>query len=273
MSIHREIEDRLYEFYKGELPEKEYRHVEVHLASCDRCAKAAAEIRELLSAVPISSSKPSEKRPEQFWNSFAFNVNNRILREERNTQIQKISLAEYLRSVLVYRPRALVTIGVGLAVVALIVFTVPQRSPVDAGREQTAIGLEESHPPAVQTRLGQYLRKSQILMVGLMNMKPANGDHVDLSVERSISRELIEEARYLREQELDERAQRLIQDMQKILLELANIEEQHDLPEVEILRAGIRQENLLFKLRMGEQFYTTTPTAQKITQTLKGESL
>jgi hypothetical protein len=111
-------------------------------------------------------------------------------------------------------------------------------------------------------------------MVGLMNMKPANGDQPDLITEQTVSRELIQEARYLSQQNIDERTKRLITDLEKILIELANIEEAYDLPDIEILRAGIRQENLLFKLRMGDQLLAPSASnEQDQTLSQKGESL
>ena len=53
-----------------------------------------------------------------------------------------------------------------------------------------------------------------------------------------------------------------------------SIEIRNDLPGVEILRAGIRQENLLFKIRMGEQLSVPqAPTDRTQHQSNKGESL
>jgi len=273
MNIHREIRDCLYEFYRGDLTEEKQRQVKQHLATCERCSKAAGEIRELLSAVPLPSLKPSEERPEQFWNAFAYNVTDRIRREEQKKQVGKISFVEYLQSVFVYQRRTAVALGVGLAVTALVVLTWQLRAPLETGEQQAIVTEPKNQTAIVNARLGQHLRKSQTLMVGLMNMKPGNGDLLDLTVERSISRELVHEARYLSEQDLDERAIRLINDLQKILIELANMEDRYDLPDVEILRAGIRQENLLFKLRMGEQLYSAAPAASVNTISRKGEPL
>ena len=53
-------------------------------------------------------------------------------------------------------------------------------------------------------------------------------------------------------------AEKLIGDLEKILIELANIKEESGLPNVEIVRGGIHQENLLFKIRMAEAMYDTT---------------
>jgi hypothetical protein len=89
-------------------------------------------------------------------------------------------------------------------------------------------------------------------------MKHEPGRSFDLSAEREVSRDLIKEARYLREQDIDRRSARLIEDLNKILIELANLEDEHDLPDVEIIRGGIHQENLLFKIRMAELMHDST---------------
>ena len=277
MNTHRAVQDLLYEFHRGELPDVDRQKVEQHLTQCERCSNAAAEIRELLNAVPVRSTRPSEERPAQFWNNFAVNVINQIRSAEQQEPVRKISLGEYLQSVFVYQRRVLATVGLGIAVVALMVVIWQSRTAKDTGIQQAALTVPERETPTVQARLGQYLRKSQILMVGLMNMRPENGDRLDLSAERTASRELIQEARYLSEQDIDARAKQLVADLEKILIELANIEGLHDLPDVEILRGGIRQENLLFKLRMGEQLYPSPPPPPSESNnngnSTKGESL
>ena len=277
MKSSKHIQDLLYEFHRGELPEDERRRVEQHLASCERCATSAKEVQELVNAVPTSSAKPSEALPEQFWNSFSYAVVNRIRSSERLERVRKISFGEYLQSVLVYQRRVFTALAVGVAVVAVLVLT--RQFGVVGDTERVTQAQSETETPTVQARLGQYFRKSQILMVGLMNMKSENGDGLDLSIESAVSRELLQEARFLSEQNIDERTKRLVTDLKKILIELANIEAMYDLPDIEILRAGIRQENLLFKLRMGEQGYDSgsqsspNATEQQNNSSQKGESL
>ena len=277
MKSSKHIQDLLYEFHRGELPEDERRRVEQHLASCERCATSAKEVQELVNAVPTSSAKPSEALPEQFWNSFSYAVVSRIRSAERLEPVRKISFGEYLQSLLVYQRRVFTALAVGVAVVAVLVLT--RQFGVVENTELVTQAQSETETPTVQARLGQYFRKSQILMVGLMNMKSENGDGLDLSIESAASRELLQEARFLSEQNMDERTKRLVTDLKKILIELANIEAMYDLPDIEILRAGIRQENLLFKLRMGEQGYdsgsqsSSNSTEQQNNSSQKGESL
>lgn len=274
MNTHRNIQGLLYEYHRGELSSDQQLRVQEHLDACKRCSAASEEIQLLVTSIPVPSRKASDERPEQYWSAFSTNVVNRIRRREQRDEVQKVTLSEYLRSVFTHQRWTLVTAGVGLVVVSAIVLTWQLRPSREEGVGQfSAIG-SENRTPTVQARYNQYLRKSQILMVGLMNMKQESGGQLDLSAERDLSRQLVQEARYLHDQDIDEHAKQLIRELEKILIELSNLEEQHDLPGVEILRAGIRQENLLFKIRMGEQFSLPQPPSDRTQhQSKKGQSL
>jgi len=100
--------------------------------------------------------------------------------------------------------------------------------------------------------MGSYLRQSQMLLVGVTNMPIDEGQLPDLTIERETSRHLVEEARMLKQQSLDDRSVRLINDLQKIQIELANMDPRNDLPTMELVRSSIERENLLFKIRMEE---------------------
>jgi hypothetical protein len=97
-----------------------------------------------------------------------------------------------------------------------------------------------------------------MLLVGIENMKVSPEASFDFAVERNASHELLQEARNLKYQPLDSRSAKLIGDLEKILIELSTIKEETGLPNVEIVRSGIQQENLLFKIRMAEAIYDTT---------------
>ena len=96
------------------------------------------------------------------------------------------------------------------------------------------------------------MKKSRVLLVGVSNMRTDGESPIDLSIERRQSRELVHVSRDLKTHALDARSAKLVGDLEKILIELANSDEKHDVPDVEIIRSGIRHNNLLFKIRMTE---------------------
>jgi anti-sigma factor RsiW len=134
----------------------------------------------------------------------------------------------------------------------------------------TAATVETNRVPAASAATGrgvqyasdrvtQYFRRSKILLVGIANMQEDQDHQLDLSAERRTSKALVKEARFLRQQnDIDPRTRGLIEALNRILIELANLAESNQAPGVEIIRGGIRQENLLFKIRMAEAARDTT---------------
>jgi hypothetical protein len=239
--------------------------VEVHLSACQRCGTESEHLKSIINLLDANGSRPSVDRPDEFWNTFAFRVAERIRRAEENPRLA-VSVGTFIRKAFVLHRRPLYGFAAGLATLAvflmglLIVRQIPQPKP-DELAEQPVI--EQQVPvELVSDRLHQYFRKSKVLLIGIANMKTDESDPIDLSTERKVSRELIHEARYLQNYPLDTRSIRLMGDLEKILIELANTKEQEGLPGVEILRGGIHQENLLFKIRMAESLYDTSQFVQ-----------
>ena len=117
-------------------------------------------------------------------------------------------------------------------------------------------------PDSIRMELADYFRKSKVLLIGISNISIERGERLDVSTERRAARKLFQQARYLGAQAHDERSRVLIEALERILLELANMDQQADLPEVEIVRAGMHQENMLFKIRMAETEFSSPDNNQ-----------
>jgi hypothetical protein len=70
---------------------------------------------------------------------------------------------------------------------------------------------------------------------------------------------LLDECRSLKRTPLDPRSERLINDMEKIFLKVANSGDENGFPELELIRDGIERENLLYKIRRAEATYRAVP--------------
>jgi hypothetical protein len=104
-------------------------------------------------------------------------------------------------------------------------------------------------------RVGEYLRKSRVLLVGLSNMDPIQGRPVDLTVEKELSQKLVEEARVLRDVDLVPAQSALMSDLDRILAKVSHAGPESHFPEITTIRDDIQRTNLLFKLRMTESLY------------------
>ncbi len=259
--MHRQVKKLLYEYLREELDSSKRIIIERHLGSCSTCANELAELTSAVDALDLYSSQPSEERTQEFWNAFAFQVEDRLKQGKTQSSV-RVSFKSLLEKVLLLHRRTFAAYSSGIAVVVvctvgLLLFRDTQQPAQEQLVEQPV--LEQQVPvELVSDRLHKYFRKSKVLLVGIANMNADEEEPIDLSAERRLSRNLIHEARYLQNQPLDKRSARLINDLEKILIELANMEEQSGLSNVEILRGGIHQENLLFKIRMAESMYDTS---------------
>jgi hypothetical protein len=106
-------------------------------------------------------------------------------------------------------------------------------------------------------RTSDYLQKSKILLLGLVNFDPELDDPyaIDLPQHKQISRELITESNYLKDRmETSQQNQmfNLISDLEVILLQIANLETEHNLPAIEIVKSGVERKGILLQINIEE---------------------
>lgn len=246
------VRDKLFDYLSGEIPGEEAGALEAHLAHCDACREDLRMIREAIDILQRKGTLPSDERGEHFWNAFPARVEERIdARGKSRAPLIAYAADRILSAIQMNRAHLLAGSG-ALALIALAVLLL-RPSPA----KETAPAAAETSAPAITlepagVKLHDYLKKSRVLLVGVTNLRTGGDTPIDLSIERRESRELIHQGRILKGEALDARSARLVSDLEKILIELANGDEQHDAPDMEIIRSGIRDNNLLFKVRMTE---------------------
>lgn len=251
MSGHKKIQILMYEYLRDELPPDLRAAVESHSASCSQCREELKLLRAAIELIPVPSTQPSEQRTPEFWQTFASRIEALLHREGRERKKFRPSLWEMMESAIMLRPGFATAAGgvlalLGVAVVSWHLYT---RVTPEVRQPQIVQPVAESSPQ----QLNQYFSKSKVLLVGLTNLKAPEGEPVDLSAERRASRQLLEETKSLRRQPLDSRSVVLVNDLEKIFNELANAKQGAGARNVEFVRNTIRQENLLFKIRMAER--------------------
>lgn len=266
MKNHKQIRESLYEYVQNTLSPEELTRVGEHLQHCDACRSELAEVQAALRFLASIPDSPSEQQSPEYWNAFARAVEERARSASHHSRV-RISMWDAILSFLIFDRKLVFGAAGAMAIVLAAVFFWPGKQEPGPPSEIVESGTSQHQQEVIQAneRLSQYFRKSKILFVGLANMRTDAGQPIDLTSERKASRDLIHEARFLKNQNLDLRSAKLIDDMNKILIELANMEAEADLPNVELIRGGIHQENLLFKIRMAETMSDTS--AQNASQT------
>ncbi len=257
MNTHAWAQTHLYEFVKKELPDKERHRIEEHIAVCKECKEEVKTFSSVLQGLDSSNVDWSAKQSPEYWNNFAFSVQNKITKEESKRNVPE-RFTEWIESIITFRPRDIAIASALCAVVLVVLIAGKEYIFKQVERPTSTQTMAQQATPVVDSeylQLHDYFRRSRTLLVGLANSKMEDGDPADLQTERSMSKGLLHEARQLKQRRLDSRSERLIGDMEKIFIKVANSENEHNSPELALIRGGIERENLLYKIRRAEAMY------------------
>lgn len=254
---HASAQRLLYEFLREELEPEERRHLEEHLASCARCTRELDELRSTIEALAPYAIDAALKRSDEFWKELPHAIERRL----RDDAAQRTLRQPPRRIVLpwFFPPRRIVpALGGALAVVAVALLAWHLRTPVTPEADQSAI--LQPVLGTVSDRLAEYVRRSKILLVGLTNTRAPEGEPLDLSLERYRSQELLLAAREIPRDSLDGYSAMVVEDLKRVLVEIAAPQDASEQHQIELLRHSIRQQNLVFKLRMLEKLHVSPQT-------------
>jgi hypothetical protein len=266
MIKHSDIQNNLYDYAMNVLDDNTRQTVEQHLATCRSCTEDLSVLQQAIELLPTPLVEPGDEKDETFWNALTSNIEReiRLNAQPKPSFLEKI--LDNTKQLFALRPAYAYAISGSLAtlIIAVILFQLQPREDVHVATVQpnhndSTVWLANYNKS--QERISQYFRRSRTLLVGIANMK--DNSTTDLRAERQASRDLIHEARFIRQQPINNKTEKLVHDLERILIELANTEEQTDLPNVELIRSGIQQENLLFKIRMAEASFDTSRSVTK----------
>lgn len=246
-------------FFEGlynELNQEQKNRFEAHLDSCPECA---AEYKKISTTMGVMNQRTRTEPDQFFWNSFWDKLADRM--EADDESVSRIS-AWWQRfwQGIYFQPSWAYRIATAVALIALGVFI----GKFYFGRPVTE-QVETAHtvqvPPtaveqaALQQRTDRYIERSKVLLLGLINFDPDSEDiyALDMPYQKQISRELIHEANSLKE-ELNDPAQQqlreLIEDLKITLLQIANLESEHDLAGIELVKSGVDRRGIMLKINL-----------------------
>jgi len=253
----KKYEARLTAKIFGELNAVEAGKLQEHLAACVRCSSFLAEMENALGQL---GAPRRPQMPEHFWESYWHRLAQRLEKEERATPAREPAfgrLMNWLREKWIAQP-LLIPLGRAAGILALLVLGVLVGHywwPQDRNENQPMTHSTSPPMPVVQTRAEQWLERSKILLLGVVNEDLSGEVQPDFSHQRQVSRHLLTEARALN-RELDPAANRqmlqLINQLELILLQIANLEAEHDLSAIELVREGVARNGLLLKINITE---------------------
>ena len=197
----KKIREKFSQAFYDELPDTENKIFNNHLSECHECHKEFSNLKSVLHTMD-KKSKP-ELTPD-YWERYWDKIENRIEKSETSSPIierwrNKIFSNYRFDIKWIYQ-----TVGA----VAILLFGIfIGRFYLSSGdNEQQVVNYTEQ--PSTLTnveltnRTSNYLQRSKILILGLVNFDPQldDADAINIPQQKQISRELIVEANYLKNQ-------------------------------------------------------------------------
>lgn len=250
MKTCQQYENLLTEKLFGELEAHRAHELEQHLAECAACRATLAELQSVLQAV----GKPARPHmPEHFWEGYWDRLRVRMEREPQ----AGATLWERLRArfALRWHPALRLAAAAALVLLGIVIgrnFRTPAEQTVAV---QTVEPNQSAQVEAIDLRTSQLLERSKILLLGVVNEDFTAASTGDLVQQRKYSRELLTEVRSLQTvlpNSPDRRLLQLVEQLELVLMQIAALEIDQDLQNVELVREGINREGLLLKINIEE---------------------
>jgi hypothetical protein len=125
------------------------------------------------------------------------------------------------------------------------------------GTDLTGQGTASALPMQLASRTQDYVQRSKLVLMAIVNFDADTEDPytLDLPYKRRLSRELVQEAGWLKQGLADahqRRLQELVEDLEAVLLQIANLEASGDLEAVELVQTGMQSRGILLKMHLAE---------------------
>ena len=224
--------------YYGELAGDDERRTAAHIGDCADCRREFTRLQRVLGAIDESALAP--ELPAGF---------------ERTTWARlEPSLPSDRRrwfSWIVPTPAALALAGVVLLLVGAAFFAGRVSSPSSGSPVASAIPVEQVRERILLVDLGEHLERSQMILVELVSADA--GGSANLSGERARAEQLLAANRLYRHTAAstgDRAVTELLDELERVLVELAAGPERLSSQDLEGVRRQIGAEGLLFRVRV-----------------------
>jgi hypothetical protein len=240
MMKHR-TEEELIAYRGGE--RKDRQQIARHLQECPECREAMAHIENVfaaLTAMPVPD--PGENYEQRVWQQ----LSPRLAEKPAS-----VSWWETL-----FAPRHLAVLG-GLAAVIVLAFFLGRVSKHDQPGD-TVVDAGKVRERVLIVAVGDHLGRSEMVLMELENAQPArSGQHkVDISATQRRAESLLDENRLYRQTALSEGDHGMastLDELERVLLDIANSPDTVTPAQFESLRKRIEARGILFKVRVVNQ--------------------
>jgi hypothetical protein len=243
------VQDRLSDYLDNNLSGSEKTDFEAHLKECRTCA---AEVTAFRSIIAEASSLDRVAAPDSLWNKIAVELDSKKPIYAR-IKAGLFTLKNRFENSLPIPVPVLRIVGIAVVLLAGVFigrYFLPSVGEQNISQHDV---IPETGIQLVQSRADDYVEKSKIIFLGLVNADTSEAEEMDWQAEKTMARNLINEASYIKENlspGQDEQIRLLVDELELILLQIANLEQQHDLESIELIKSGIDRKGLLLKINV-----------------------
>ena len=231
-------EEELIGYRDGET--KERVAIAAHLKECDECREELARIEAVfgaMDAMPVPD--PGEDYGERVWQRIAPRL------AERKPRWWET----------LFVPQRLLALG-GAVALLILAFVAGRwtRPPLPAGDQADAAKVRER---VLVVAVGEHLGRTEMVLMELENAPAQKGEKaINISETQRRAEDLVEENRLYRQTALKEGDQAMastLDELERVLLDIANSPEEVTPAAFETIRKRIEEQGLLFKVRVVKQ--------------------
>jgi hypothetical protein len=238
------FEKLMTESLLGDLDEKSRTALENHISGCSDCQRAFQEMRD---ALDIMDQREMQNPDPEFMSGFWTRLSPRLQTSGRRS-FWEISLKNLFSPRFALPLTAILCLFVGMWIGQH--RAVKDTGPITVGPQPAKKG--KGIP--VETT-SQVLERSQRVLLAFSNFNAETDDPeiLNLPYQQSMARHLVQETGKLKAglpDDADRKLAMLLQDLELILLQIANLEDSPDLDNIEIIREGLNKRGILFKIQI-----------------------
>lgn len=245
-----------------------------HLASCSQCA---TEYQEMSWTLGVMDQREAPAPDAAYWKGYWNQLSDRLEPEGRRTVLPAWRnwfppLIHPVRPAWISVAAAVLLVATGIYIGQSGFF----------GRPETGAAMQATvFDPALVAEFNElaasYLERSKMVLMGLDNFNPRLDDPATLNIthQRSLSEELLLQGRLLRSHQVaaaDPRLQILIDEIERVLLQVANSRGEDPMWTVRLVQEGIDNNSILLRITLVEIDQADEP-ADAVEQTVKTSSI
>jgi hypothetical protein len=258
MSDCKKYQDMFVDVLYGELSSESKPGFEKHLQECASCRQ---EYEEMTATMDTMSQRIRPEPGAEFFDGYWDRLAKRMDKE----RVVHTSKDKWWESLLPGRtglfPRWAYQSVASILLVIVGIFLGRMFFAPGQGTDQPATvaqAVSQSYPQInVSQRAFDYIQRSKLIILAISNFDSQNQDPytLDLPYQRQVSRELVQEASWLKNElsgRHHRRLQELVSDLEVILLQIANLEDESEISAIELVQDGVNSRGILFKIYLAD---------------------